>query len=104
MVTIISCILGGRALANRHPSVIKRHRQSIKRRARNRAIRTRIRSDIRQVREAVSRQDPSAANAELRTAVKDLSRAVSKGVLHRNASSRRIASLSRQVAGLKDGS
>jgi small subunit ribosomal protein S20 len=88
-------------LANRHPSAVKRHRQSEKREVRNRTVRSRVRSEVRKVREAVERQDQTASEAELRVAVKEISKAASKGVLHRNAASRRIARLSKQVAALK---
>ena len=94
---------GGRALAIRHRSAIKQHRQSLKRWERNRAIRARLRTDVRKLRETIASQDVEHAETELRTAITALSKAASKGVLHRNAASRRIARLSKQVAGLKSG-
>lgn len=88
-------------MANRHPSAVKRHRQSEKREARNRTVRSRVRLEVRKVREAVERQDSAASEAELRVAIKEISKAASKGVIHRNAASRRIARLSKQVAALQ---
>ena len=91
-------------MANRHKSAIKRNRQNEKRHDRNRIVRTRVKSDVRKVREAVDRQDASAAEAELRRAVKDLSQAASKGILHPRNASRRIARLSKRVATLQRAS
>ena len=79
---------------------MKRNRQNLKQREGNRAIRTKIRTEIRKVRETVARQDAPAAAADLRVAMKEISKAASKGLLHRNAASRRIARLSKQVAAL----
>jgi len=88
-------------LATRHKSAIKRHRQNVKRAARNTTIRTRVRHILRETREAIAGKGVEAAEAELRTAVKALTKAASKGVLHRNSAARRISRLSKQVAALK---
>ncbi len=88
-------------MPTRHPSAVKRHRQSLKRRARNRAIESRVRTDVRKLREAVSGKDLPTAEAQLRVAIKEISKAKSKGVIHRNAASRSISRLSKHVAGLK---
>jgi small subunit ribosomal protein S20 len=88
-------------LAQRHPSAIKRNRQNQKRRARNRGVQARVRTEVRKLREVVAQGDKAAAETELRIAVRDLSKAASKGVIHRNAASRRIARLSRHVANMR---
>lgn len=87
-------------MAKRHPSAIKRNRQNEKRRVRNRAVRSELRGKVRVARETIAAGDPAAAQTELRTVVRELDRAVSKGVLHRNAASRRISRLSKQVSAL----
>jgi small subunit ribosomal protein S20 len=91
-------------LANRHKSAIKRNRQNEKRHERNRVVRSRVKSDVRKVREAVDSRDLPTAETQLRQAVKDLSKAASKGILHRKNASRRIARLSKRVAALKRAS
>lgn len=91
-------------MAKRHPSAVKRNRQNEKRRVRNRAIRSIVRGEVREIREAIDRSDLPASEAQLRVVVKTLSKAVSKGVLHKNAASRRIARLSKHVATLKKAS
>ena len=85
-------------MANRHPSAVKRNRQNIKRQERNYAIRSRLRNEVRKVRDAVAGSDLDAADGALRAAIKEISKAATKGVLHKNAASRRISRLSRAVA------
>jgi small subunit ribosomal protein S20 len=86
-----------------HPSALKRHRQSEKRRLRNRAIKSRLRHLVREVRTAISSKDPEAAAKRLAGATRALDKAVTKGVLHRNNASRRIARLAHAVSELQAG-
>jgi small subunit ribosomal protein S20 len=79
-----------------HPSAIKRHRQSLKRHARNRSVKTQVHSSVKHVTEALA-GDPAAAEAALRSAMKALGKAASKGVIHRNTASRKIARLSARL-------
>lgn len=88
------------AVAN-HASALKRHRQTRKRTARNQALRTRLRHAVRAVRQAVVGKDLAAAEETLRRAARALDKAVSKGLLHRNNASRRVARLSRAVSKLR---
>ncbi len=75
----------------------KRHRQSQKRRARNQATKSRLKSLTKQVVTAAHGDDPSSAEGQLRVAMSALQRAGRKNVLHPNTSSRRIARLSSMV-------
>ena len=88
-------------LAQRHKSAIKRHRQNVKRAARNQVVRTHVRHAVRELRETIGRKDVEVARTQLRAVMKTLDKAVTKGVLHRNNASRRISRLSHQVAALK---
>jgi small subunit ribosomal protein S20 len=83
-----------------HLSALKRHRQSEKRRVRNQAIKTRLRHLVRDVRTALSERNAQAAVERLGRAARALDKAVTKGVLHRNSASRKIARLSRAVSQL----
>ncbi|HUE30509.1 MAG TPA: 30S ribosomal protein S20 [Verrucomicrobiae bacterium] len=83
-----------------HPSALKRHRQSEKRRLRNRAVKTRLRHLVREVRTAVTSGDPSAAAQTLAQASRELDKAVTKGVVHRNSAARKISRLARAVGAL----
>ena len=88
-------------MADRHASAIKRNRQNKKRHDRNRLIITRMRTQVRKTREAISSGDAEKAGAELRLAIKELYKAATKGILHKNAAGRRVGRLSRAVAAMK---
>ena len=64
-----------------HASALKRARQNEKRNARNRAYRTRVRSVVKQVRQAIDAGDADAAQTALSKAVPVIDKAASKGVL-----------------------
>ncbi|OGL58673.1 MAG: 30S ribosomal protein S20 [Candidatus Tectomicrobia bacterium RIFCSPLOWO2_12_FULL_69_37] len=76
-------------------SAKKRHRQSLGRRARNRAVRTRLRSAVKKVLTAVAEKGDAAS--ALRGAVKLLDKAAARGVIHRNNASRKAARLARRI-------
>lgn len=80
-----------------HPSAEKRHRQSLKRQARNRVIKTRARGVAKAALEAIGGSDQEAARNALREAARVLQKAASKGVIKRNTASRKIARLSRRL-------
>jgi small subunit ribosomal protein S20 len=86
-----------------HPSALKRHRQSEKRRVRNRTIKTRLRHLVREVRIAISGRNADAAAKSLERASRALDKAVTKGVLHRNNAARKISRLARAVTQLRAG-
>ncbi|MDO5076102.1 30S ribosomal protein S20 [Corynebacterium sp.] len=65
-------------------SQMKRIRTNEKRRVRNQAIRSAVRTEIRKFREAVAAGDKAAAEAQLRVASRALDKSVTKGVFHRN--------------------
>jgi small subunit ribosomal protein S20 len=77
-----------------HPSAEKRRRQSLKRYARNHAIKARAHSAVKHALDAIGGNDRAAAEQALREAAKVLSKAASKGTIHRNTVSRRIARMS----------
>jgi small subunit ribosomal protein S20 len=80
-----------------HPSALKRHRQSEKRRIRNRSVKSKLKNLVRQVRESVATNNAEASTKSFAVAARALDKAVSKGVLHRNNASRRISRLARAV-------
>jgi small subunit ribosomal protein S20 len=81
-----------------HPSARKRHRQSLKRQARNRAIKTRVRGEVKKAAQAIAGGDKQAALAQLHGATRVLYKAVSKGVLHRNTAARKVGRLAKALA------
>jgi len=86
-------------LAN-HASALKRARQIEKRSARNKAYRTRVRSVVKQVRQAIAAGDADAAQTALSQAVPIIDKAAGKGIYHRKNAARKISRLSRQVSAL----
>jgi small subunit ribosomal protein S20 len=84
----------------KHPSAQKRHRQSVKRQARNQAIRSRVRTFVKGVRESVDARNTAEATERLKSAARAIDKAVTKGVLHRNTASRKISRLTRAVRSL----
>lgn len=78
-------------------SAKKRILVSQKRAARNKAIRSRVKTSIKKVTAAINASDKEAAKTALQNATSELSRAVTKGVYHKNTSSRKISRLSQAV-------
>lgn len=79
------------------PQSKKRARQNEKRFAVNKARRSRIRTYLRKVEEAIESGDKDAATAALRAAQPELMRGVTKGVYHKNTASRKMSRLTARV-------
>ena len=79
----------------------KRARQSEARHDINKARRSRIRTYLRKVEEAIASGDQAAAAAALHAAQPELARGVTKGVLHKNTVARKMSRLSHRVKGLE---
>jgi len=71
-----------------HVSSLKRARQTETRTAANRANRSRVRTSLRAMREALVKGDAKAASAQFKETVSALDRSVQKGVFHKNTVSR----------------
>ncbi len=82
------------------PQSKKRARQNDRRAAVNKARRSRIRTFLRKVEEAIESGDKEAAQTALRAAQPELMRGVSKGVYHKNTASRKVSRLSARVKAL----
>ncbi|WP_306028157.1 MULTISPECIES: 30S ribosomal protein S20 [unclassified Stappia] len=82
------------------PSAKKAARKIERRTAINKARRSRVRSHLRKVEEAIASGDQAAANQALQAAQPELMRAVTKGVVHRNTASRKISRLSARIKSL----
>jgi small subunit ribosomal protein S20 len=79
------------------PQAKKRARQNEKRFAVNKARRSRIRTFIRKVEEAIESGDKEASVAALKAAQPELMRGVTKGVFHKNTASRKMSRLAARV-------
>ena len=78
-------------------SARKRIRQTEKRTARNKARKSRVRSFLRKVEEAVKSGDKAAAQEAFRAAQPEMQRAATKGVVHANTVARKLSRLSARV-------
>jgi small subunit ribosomal protein S20 len=79
------------------PSAKKATRKIARRTAVNKNRRSRVRSFVRKVEEAIASGDKSAAEAALRAAQPELMRAATKGVMHRNTASRKVSRLTKRL-------
>lgn len=75
-------------MAKRNKSGLKRRRQNEVRRLRNRAVRTRVRNAIKDLRTAISGSDPTQVELLLPRTVSAIDVGVRKGVFHRNTANR----------------
>ena len=89
----------GHSVAN-IKSQIKRNKTNQKANDRNRAVKSELKTTVRQAREAISSGDKDKAQAALKVATTKLDKAVSKGVLHKNQAANRKSAIARQVASL----
>jgi small subunit ribosomal protein S20 len=77
-------------------SQIKRNRQNEKRRLRNKAVKSSLKTAIRKFNNAVQAGDATAAEALLRDASRKLDKAASKGVIHKNQAANRKSAIARR--------
>lgn len=81
-------------------SQIKRIGTNRKAEARNKAVRTELKSAVRAAREAVAAGDKAAAQSAVANATKKLDKAVSKGVIHKNQAANRKSAIAKKAAAL----
>jgi small subunit ribosomal protein S20 len=86
-----------------HVSALKRARQTETRTEVNRANRTRVRTSLRALREALVKGDKKAAETQFRATVSVLDKSVQKGVLHNNTVSRYKSRLNARLKALATG-
>jgi small subunit ribosomal protein S20 len=82
------------------PSSKKRARQTERRTEVNKARRSRMRTFVRKVEEALSSGDQAVAAEALRLAQPEIMRSASKGILHKNTASRKVSRLAGRVKAL----
>lgn len=79
------------------PQARKRDRQNKKRAAVNGARRSRVRTFVRKVEEAIASGDTDAAQAAFRAAQPEIVRGANKGVMHKNTAARKVSRLAQRV-------
>jgi small subunit ribosomal protein S20 len=83
-----------------NPSARKRIRQTAVRTARNQARRSRMRSFVKKVEQAIAGGDRAAAAEALRAAQPEMQRTVTKGVAHLNTVARKLSRLTARIKAL----
>lgn len=81
-------------------SQIKRIKTNEKARQRNKAVTSSLKTAVRRFREAAQAGDVEKAHEHARTATRQLDKAVSKGVIHKNQAANRKSAIQKQAAAL----
>ena len=68
-----------------------------KKAARNKAIRSKVKTSIKKVDAAIAAKDQAAAGEALKAAIGEISKATTKGVYHKNTASRKVSRLAKAV-------
>ncbi len=84
-------------MAKRLKSGIKRHKQSLERRIRNRHVRATVKTAVKDVRQAVAENRLENIQEVLSGASSTIAKAGAKGILHRKTAARKVARLARAV-------
>jgi small subunit ribosomal protein S20 len=84
-----------------HFSALKRARQTERRTACNRINTSRLRTQLRELRESIAKGDKQAAAELYRTTVSVLDKAIQKGTLHENTASRYKSRLGARLNAMK---
>ena len=90
-----------KARPKKNLSAMKRARQNVKRNLRNKSVLSSVKTVIKKVEDAITTGDKEAAKKALHQAIQSLTKAASKGVLHKNTASRKISRLTKQVNALQ---
>ena len=89
--------MAAKAAPKKNLSAIKRDRQAEKRNERNRTERTKIRSAVKAVDASIKNSEKDASASALLKAIKTISSASSKGIIHKNNAARKISRLAKAV-------
>ena len=82
-------------------SQIKRNKQNEKARQRNKAVKSSLKTAVRNFREAADSGDSEKAAEAMQAAYVKLDKAASKGIIHKNQAANRKSALAKRVASLK---
>ena len=82
-------------------SQIKRNRQAVKRQARNKGVRSELRTRTKKANAAIA-EDVTSAEDSIRLAVKRIDKAAAKGVIHKNQAANKKSGLMHRIASLRN--
>ncbi len=86
-----------------HDSALKKHRQDLKRRLRNRQHRSRLRTQIKRIRQMIASGNGDSATNMLPATLSLIDHTAKLGVIHSNAAARAKSRITRAVRGLGQG-
>lgn len=81
----------------RNKSAMKRARQAKKREARNKAVKSTIKTLVKRVETAIAANNKEETARNLKIAIKYIMKAAAKGVIHKNTASRKISRLTKKA-------
>jgi small subunit ribosomal protein S20 len=84
-------------VATRHASAVKAHRQTLRRTAHNRELRSTLRTGLKSIRQAIDAGEKDKAKALLSDTFSIVDKMAAKGIIHDNAAGRYKSRLARQV-------
>ena len=87
-------------MATRHASAVKAHRQTIKKQAHNRSMRSALRTALKSIRSAIDAGDSAAAKAALSQTVSLIDKMSGKGIIHDNAAGRYKSRIVKRLAAI----
>ena len=80
-----------------HKSAIKRHRQSLIRKAKNKSVKTRMKTAVKSLLQSIESKETEAIPAKLKQATSIISKTESKGILKKNTAARKISRLTKRA-------
>jgi small subunit ribosomal protein S20 len=84
-------------MATRHASAVKAHRQTIKRTEHNRELRSKLRTGLKTIRQAIAAGEADKAKAVLSATFSVIDKMAGKGIIHDNAAGRYKSRLVKQT-------
>ena len=87
--------MAGKSAPKKNLSALKRDRQAEKNRLRNKAVKTAIKTITKKVETAVANKNREELQKTFAEATKTITKAASKGVIHRNTASRKVSRLAK---------
>jgi len=88
----------GFSVATRHASAVKAHRQTLKRTSHNREFRSKLRTGLKAIRQAIDAGKPAEAKALLSRTFSLIDKTAGKGIIHDNAASRYKSRLTKRIS------
>lgn len=85
-------------MATRHASAVKAHRQTLKRTAHNRELRSRLRTALKSIRAAINAGKTAEAKSALSATFSIVDKMSAKGIIHDNAAGRYKSRLAKRLS------